>query len=327
MPSWFPNCPPTLKNGIKWGKSMKKLSLIVSVYNEEQGLNEFYKVTSGILDALSGYETEICFINDGSTDKSGELLDAIKSADPDRVKVITFSRNFGHEAAMCAGLDYADGDFLIFMDADLQHPPQKIPEIMEAFENGAEVISMVRTKNPDAGLIKKVTSALFYGLINRLSTAKMEPGASDFFAVAKKPAEVLRANYREKIRFLRGYVQNIGFNKVNLTYEAAKRVAGESHYSIGRLWKLCVNTIVCFSDVPLKAGIAAGLLSGLAGLILIIYTLITRSGAPSGYATIVIALCFMFAVLFLLLGIIGEYIAVIYTENKDRPIYIVKEVK
>ena len=306
---------------------MKKVSLIVSVYNEEKGLRDFYRVTKEVLSGIPGYEFQVLFVNDGSTDKSGEILSELRSVDPDTVKVIEFSRNFGHEAAMCAGLDYADGDFLIFMDADLQHPPKCIPRILSAFENGAEVISMVRTENKDAGLIKNVTSGLFYGLINKLSTAHMEPGASDFFAMAKAPAEVLRHNFREKIRFLRGYVQNIGFNKMNISYEAAPRVAGESHYSIAKLWRLCINTIVCFSDVPLKAGIFAGLLSGLFGIILIIYTLATRQGAPSGYATIVIVLCFMFAVLFVLLGIIGQYIAVIYTELKDRPIYIIKDIR
>lgn len=306
---------------------MKKVSLIVSVYNEEKGLRDFTRVTKEVLSGIPGYEFQMLFVNDGSTDKSGEILSELRAADPETVKVIEFSRNFGHEAAMCAGLDYADGDFLIFMDADLQHPPKCIPQILSAFENGAEVISMVRTENKDAGLIKNVTSGLFYGLINKLSAAHMEPGASDFFAMAKAPAEVLRHNFREKIRFLRGYVQNIGFNKVNITYEAAPRVAGESHYSIAKLWRLCINTIVCFSDVPLKAGIFAGLLSGLFGIILIIYTLATRQGAPGGYATIVIVLCFMFAVLFVLLGIIGQYIAVIYTELKDRPIYIIKDIR
>lgn len=306
---------------------MKKVSLIVSVYNEEKGLRDFTRVTKEVLSGIPGYEFQVLFVNDGSTDKSGEILSELRSGAPETVKVIEFSRNFGHEAAMCAGLDYADGDFLIFMDADLQHPPKCIPRILSAFENGAEVISMVRTENKDAGFIKNVTSGLFYGLINKLSTAHMEPGASDFFAMAKAPAEVLRHNFREKIRFLRGYVQNIGFNKVNISYEAAPRVAGESHYSIAKLWRLCINTIVCFSDVPLKAGIFAGLLSGLFGIILIIYTLATRQGAPSGYATIVIVLCFMFAVLFVLLGIIGQYIAVIYTELKDRPIYIIKDIR
>ncbi|MDO4488568.1 MAG: glycosyltransferase family 2 protein [Eubacteriales bacterium] len=303
------------------------VSLIISVYNEEQGIEQFYSVTKEIVEKIEGYSFEFVFVNDGSADKSQELIDGFKGSDRVSLKRIEFSRNFGHEAAMCAGLDYASGDYLIFMDADLQHPPALIPKILGKFSEGAECISMVRTKNETAGLIKNITSSLFYGLINKLSVMKLEPGASDFFAISKRPAEVLRNNYREKIRFMRGFVQNIGFNKAIIEYEAAKRVAGESHYSLKKLWRLSMDTIVCFSDIPLKAGTFASVISALIGFILIIYTLFTRQGAPSGYATIVIVLCFMFAVLFLLLGIIGQYIAVIYNEMKDRPIYILKDIR
>ena len=243
------------------------------------------------------------------------------------MRVIAFSRNFGHEAAMTAGLDYAAGDYLIFMDADLQHPPACIPEIMEQFREGCEIVSMVRTENRTAGLIKNITSDAFYRLINRMSDMHLEPGASDFFALDRRAAEVLRRNYREKVRFLRGYVQNIGFRKAALPYEAAPRVAGKSHYSLRKLWRFSVDTIICFSNLPLKLGIYAGLFSALLGVILILYTLFTRGGAPSGYATIVILLCFMFAMLFVVVGIIGEYISVIFSELKDRPIYIIKDMQ
>ena len=240
--------------------------------------------------------------------------------------MISFSRNFGHEAAMTAGLDYAAGDYLVFMDADLQHPPALIPEILRRFEEGYDVINMIRTRNETAGAAKNLTSDLFYRLINRISEVKMEPAASDFFAIDRAAADVLRNSYREKVRFLRGFVQNIGFAKTTISYEAAARVAGSSHYSLRKLWKLAMDTIVCFSNVPLKLGIYAGLLSGLLGVLLIIYTLFTRSGAPSGYATIVIVLCFMFAVLFLLLGILGGYIAIMFRELQDRPIYIIENI-
>ena len=317
---------------------MKKISLVVSAYNEEQGLREFYRVTSGILRDFcdrsrnagpdkESYSYGIFFVNDGSSDGTAAILAGFRKLDPEHVSVISFSRNFGHEAAMCAGLDYADGDYLIFMDADLQHPPAEIPKIMEAFENGAEVISMARTKNEDAGKIKNITSGMYYALMNKISSVHLEPNASDFFALSEAPAQVLRENYRDKIRFLRGYVQNIGFRKAVLEYEAAPRVAGESHYSLKKLFRLFVSTVICFSDLPLKAGIYAGILSAVLGLVLIVYTLLTRSGAPGGYATIVIALCFFFAVLFLILGVIGEYISVIYTEMKDRPVYIVRNIE
>ena len=136
-----------------------------------------------------------------------------------------------------------------------------------------------------------------------------------------------KKSYREKVRFLRGYVQNVGFKKTTLEYEAGTRVAGESKYSIKKLFIFSVNTILCFSNMPLKLGIYAGVLSGAAGLIVLIYTLFTRQGAPSGYATIVVLICFMFAMMFLLIGIIGEYIAILFTELKDRPVYIVRETR
>lgn len=305
---------------------MEQVSVIVSVYNEEQGLEKFYRETKGWLEKLPG-DYEILFVDDGSSDGSGEILRHLADEDRDHVRVIAFSRNFGHEAAMTAGLDYAAGDYLIFMDADLQHPPACIPEIIEQFREGYEIVSMVRTENRTAGLIKNITSDAFYRLINRMSDMHLEPGASDFFALDRRAAEVLRRNYREKVRFLRGYVQNIGFRKAALPYEAAPRVAGKSHYSLRKLWRFSVDTIICFSNLPLKLGIYAGLFSALLGVILILYTLFTRGGAPSGYATIVILLCFMFAMLFVVVGIIGEYISVIFSELKDRPIYIIKDMQ
>ena len=160
-----------------------------------------------------------------------------------------------------------------------------------------------------------------------MSDVHFEPNASDFFAVSRKAAEVLKHNYRERVRFLRGYVQNIGFRKTSISYEARPRVAGESKYSLRKLFRFSVNTIMCFSNMPLKLGIFAGILSALIGVGVLIYTLFTRQGAPSGYATIVVVMCFMFAMMFVVIGIIGEYISVLFNELKDRPIYIVEDVK
>ena len=303
---------------------MKKvLSVVVSVYNEEQALPAFYETTRPSLESLP-WDYELLFVDDGSRDRSLSILEKLAEENP-RVKVISFSRNFGHEAAMIAGLDYSTGDGVVCMDADLQHPPECLPRIIRAFEEGNEVISMVRTRNKSAGLIKNITSSGFYWLINCISDVHFEPNASDFFAVSRSVAEVLKGNYREKVRFLRGYVQNVGFQKTTLEYEAGVRVAGESKYSLKKLFIFSVNTILCFSNMPLKLGIYAGILSGAAGMAVLVYTLFTRQGAPSGYATIVVLICFMFAMMFLLIGIIGEYIAILFTELKDRPVYIVRE--
>ncbi len=301
----------------------RTVSVVVSVYNEEKALEAFYAETAEVLRGLS-WDYELLFVNDGSTDQSLSVLKGL-AAEDGRVRIISFSRNFGHEAAMIAGMDYSRGDCVICMDADLQHPPQCIPAILEKMEEGAEVVNMVRTGNKSAGLVKNITSAGFYWLINHISDVRFEPGASDFFALSGRAAKVLKRSYRERVRFLRGYVQNIGFRRVNIQYEAKPRVAGESKYSLKKLFAFSVNTILCFSNMPLKLGIYAGLVSGFLGLVVLVYTLFTRNGSPDGYATIVVLICFMFAMMFFLIGIIGEYIAILFTELKDRPVYIVED--
>lgn len=307
--------------GIQTKEMDRMLSVVVSVYNEEKALEEFYRETTKVLGQIS-WDYELLFVNDGSRDGSQDILDRLAASDS-RVRVVSFSRNFGHEAAMIAGLDYSRGDGIICMDADLQHPPECIPDILAKFEEGYQVINMVRTRNRTAGLVKNITSSGFYWLINRISDVHFEANASDFFAVSRHVALVLKDSYREKVRFLRGYVQNVGFKKTAIEYEARARVAGESKYSIKKLFVFSINTILCFSNMPLKLGIYAGIFSALLGFAVMIYTLFTRKGAPSGYATIVVLICFMFAMMFVIIGIIGEYIAILFTELKDRPIYIV----
>ena len=305
----------------------KKLSVVVSCYNEELALRQFYAETSKVLKSLS-WDYELIFVNDGSQDGSIEILKELAAGD-EKVKVVDFSRNFGHEAAMIAGMDYSSGDGIVCMDADLQHPPEYLPGIIAKLDEGYDVINMVRTKNESAGWFKNFAGAAFYRLINILSDVKFEPNASDFFAVSKKAAKVLKTNYREKVRFLRGYVQNIGFRRTTIEYEARNRVAGESKYSIKKLITFSMNTIMCFSNLPLKLGIYAGGFAGVLGIIMMIYTIWSWAevGTPSGYATTIVLICFMFAILFLIVGIIGNYIAILFAELKDRPIYIVGETK
>jgi glycosyltransferase involved in cell wall biosynthesis len=303
----------------------KKISIVVSAYNEEAALPYFYEEISRVLRTID-WDYELIFVNDGSTDNTRAELYRITQKDR-KAKAVHFSRNFGHEAAMIAGVDYSTGDGIICMDADLQHPPACIPAMLQAFDDGYDVISMVRTKNKDAGWLKNVTSSGFYAVINSMSPTKLEKNASDFFGISARAAAVLKKNYREKVRFLRGYVQSIGFQKKVIEYAAPDRVAGKSKYSIRKLFRFSMDTIMCFSDLPLKLGIYAGVFSGLLGLILLIYTIVTKisRGAPGGYATTIVVICFMFAVLFLIVGIIGEYIGILFAEIKDRPVYIVEE--
>lgn len=299
------------------------LSLVISVYNEEQVLDKFY---SAFIDISKRFEWtyELIFVNDGSTDQSLDILRKIASDDK-LVKIVSFSRNFGHEAAMIAGIDYAKGEYIICMDADLQHPLESIFSIMKKFYDGYDVISMVRVSNVSAGIIKNITSKAFYKIANKLSDQlHLEENASDFFAIDRRAADVLRNNYRERVRFIRGYVQSVGFKRTTLEYTAAERAAGVSHYSIRKLIRLSINTIVNFSNAPLKLGITAGVLSMAAAIVMLICTL-CASEYSRGVNTVITVLLLLFAVLFLIVGIIGEYLAIILSEVKNRPIYIVEQ--
>ncbi len=306
--------------------SNKKISVVVSVYNEEESLSNFYNTTVGVLEECA-WDYELIFVNDGSADKSFLMLKGFAESNK-KVKVVNFSRNFGHEAAMIAGVDYASGDGIVCMDADLQHPPESIPDIIEKFEQGYEVISMIRTENKDATFFGKIASSAFYKLLNLVSPIKFDANSSDFFAFSKQVGDVVRNDYREKIRYLRGYVQSVGFNKTTLKFVARKREAGQSKYNFRKLMRFALNTICSFSDMPLKLGLYSGLGVAVIGVIIMIYTIIAKfvCGAPAGYTTIVVALCFLFAVTLMIVGIIGQYIGILFAEIKDRPIYIVKEV-
>lgn len=299
---------------------IKKLSVVISVYNEVEVLNKFYSAFCA-LKAEFPWEYELIFVDDGSVDGSAEILAGFAREDKN-IRVIRFSRNFGHEAAMLAGIDYAQGDGIVCMDADLQHPLECLFPIAKKLNEGYEVISMVRTANKSAGWLKNVTSKAFYRVINAMSErTSFEENASDFFAISSRVACVLRMNYREKSRFLRGYVQSVGFRKTTLEYTAAERAGGASHYSLKKLMNFAVTSIVSFSDLPLKLGLYA---SGISLVGCIGFAI----GAAAGfreYKVILAIVCFLFAVLFGLLGVMGEYLAVAFQELKNRPIYIVEK--
>lgn len=308
-------------------KLVNKVSVVVSIYNEEESIEKFYSVCSAELNALNR-DYELIFVNDGSKDNSLSMLQDIARNDK-KVVVIEFSKNFGHEAAMIAGIDYAKGDCIICMDGDLQHPPKCIHDIVAKFDEGYEIVSMVRTERKDGGFFRKFTSNAFYGVLNKLSGASFIRNSSDFFAINDKVANVLRRDYREKVRYLRGYVQSVGFKATSLEFTAAAREAGESKYSFKSLLNFSTNTILSFSDTPLKAGIGFGAFVAIIGVIVMVATYIDKyifKNTPDGYPTIIVVLCFMFAAQFLLLGIIGEYISVLFKETKDRPIYIVSTI-
>ena len=307
----------------------KTLSIVVSVYNEEDVLEKFKsRIEEELKKIQEKWNYEVLFINDGSKDKSGEILNQFAEQCP-WIKVVHFSRNFGHESAMIAGIDRAEGEFIICMDADLQNPPEEIHRMIQQYELGYDVVLMTRKENKDAGFRKNLTSKLFYGIFNGVSSVKFEQSVSDFFGISITVAEILRKKYREVNRYLRGYIQNVGFQRVILEYKAADRAGGHSKYSFKKLFNVALDALTCFSKTPLRAGLYVGIISGILSFFLIVYYGISYwiQGEGNGMILLCFFLFLFFTVLFLVLGIMGEYIGVLLEEVKDRPIYLVKEEK
>ncbi|HRV89054.1 MAG TPA: glycosyltransferase family 2 protein [Prolixibacteraceae bacterium] len=307
----------------------EKVSVIFSVFNEEGSLPALF---NGLrqLAGRQGGEWEFLFVDDGSNDASAALIRQFcTEATPEvTVRLIRFSRNFGHEAAMIAGIDHASGEALLCLDADLQHPLAMIPGMIDRYRKGKEIVIMNRKSNLGNSPAGNFFSSLFYGLINRLSPDKLQKNSSDFFLISRQVAELLRHDFRERNRFLRGIIQIIGFPSDALTYEAPARIAGKTKYSFLKLTRLTARAITSFSNAPLYLGIWFGFFFALLSLILGLYSLwvfFFGQTPPSGYTTIILFLSVSFAILFFLIGIIGIYTGYLFDEQKKRPLYIVEE--
>ena len=310
---------------MKIGIKQIDCSIVASVFNEEESVMLFYESLSETLAGLQ-ISYEIIFVNDGSTDNSLTILKNIAASD-ERVKIIDFSKNFGHEAAMIAGIDHACGEAVICMDSDLQHPPAIIAEMLRKKAEGFDVINMVRTASK-AGAVKRFNSKTFYKFINSISSVKLVENASDFFLISQKVCKVLRADFRERTRFLRGIIQLVGFKKTTIEYVAPKRVAGKSKYSFWKLLKLSLTAISSFSKIPLQLGIFTGLIFSAISLILIIFSFIMwiLEKAIPGYTTLIIFMSAFAGIQLFVTGLIGQYISYVFDEVKGRPSYIVDEV-
>lgn len=303
------------------------LSIVVSVYNEDEVLKAFFIQLENALNSIEGVK-EIIFVNDGSSDSSLSQLLSLKS-NLNRVKVINFSRNFGHEAAMLAGIDYSCGKAVICLDADLQHPPEIIKKMYEKYSQGYDVINMVRIANHGSTITKKLTSKFYYWFFNKVSSVKLEENASDFFLISQKVANILKADYRERNRYIRGFIQIIGFKKTTIEFIAPQRGAGESKYNISALFTLSIHSIFTFSHLPLRLGVIASGVVGCFALGVTLYSVVMKflGYAPTGYTTIVVLISLLFSIQFFITGMIGEYLGLIFAENKKRPIYLVDFVQ
>ena len=304
---------------------MSLISVVVPVYNEELMMKDFYDELRRTMDGLK-HPFEIILVNDGSLDGSLALIKRLRAGDQ-RIKIISLSRNFGHQAALTAGLDVAKGNAVIMMDADLQHPPQLIPELIRHWEMGYEVVYTIRKETEKVGFFKKHSSAFFYRVLGLLTNVQVSQGASDFRLLDQKVVERFRM-IKEKARFLRGLVNWLGFRQVSVEFSAPGRPAGGSKYSLKRMMKFAIDGITTFSGAPLQLAMYLGFLIALLAFLYLAYAIIIRlftDAAMPGWASLIATVLFLGGVQLITLGIMGEYIYRIYEEVKQRPIYIVDE--
>jgi len=302
------------------------LSVVVPCYNEQEVLRATHERLTGVLAGLSALDYELIFVNDGSRDDTQPILMQLQLVDP-HVRVLLLSRNFGHQVAVTAGLEEASGDAVVIIDADLQDPPEVIPEMVQLWQAGNDVVYGLRVDRQGESKFKLWTAKIFYRLINRLSETKMPFDAGDFRLLDRRVVEVINA-MPERARFLRGMVSWAGFRQVSLPYERAARHAGATKYPLKKMIHFAMDGIISFSLVPLKLAIWTGFLAiwiAVAGIIVAIIDRLMDKNLTRGWASLFVAVLFMGGVQLVSLGIIGEYLGRIYTEVKRRPLYVVQE--
>ena len=301
------------------------ISVIVPLYNEEEVIGESYRRLSAVLASLEE-DYELLFVNDGSRDRTFELARAIVEKDP-RVALIDFSRNFGHQMAVSAGLMQARGDAVVIIDADLQDPPELIPKMVEMWHGGAEVVYGKRVSRKGESAFKKLTAFCYYRVLDALSGWKIPKDTGDFRLMDRKVADALRA-MPEHNRFLRGMVSWVGFRQVPLEFERQERFAGETKYPLKKMLKLAADGIFSFSGKPFGVMRALGGLLLLAGLLLVLTLLIAQAmwGGVEGWAYVLGTLVALGGLNLLALGVCGVYFERMYDELKGRPLYVVRQV-
>lgn len=302
------------------------VSIVVPCYNEEAVLGELHGRLASVLEQIGGLDGEIVYVDDGSSDETRELLRQ-RQAEDSRVRVVSLSRNFGHQIAVTAGLEHASGDAVVIIDADLQDPPEVIPEMIARWRDGYHVVYGLRTDRPGETAFKLWTAKLFYRFINRLSKVKIPVDVGDFRLLDRRVVDVL-LSMPERDRFLRGMVSWIGFRQAAVMYSRAERRAGESKYPLLKMFQFAADGVLSFSLTPLRLALWVGFLSIGLSFAGILYALIIRlytNDWVRGWTSIFTAVLFIGGAQLVTLGIIGEYIGRIYAEVKRRPLYVVEE--
>jgi glycosyltransferase involved in cell wall biosynthesis len=303
------------------------ISLVVPFYNEEEGIAIFYKTISQALSGISSASFEIVCVDDGSKDKTLELLKTLAQKD-DRLVVIEFSRNFGKEAALTAGIDHATGDAVIPLDADLQDPPSLIGEMIEEWKNGNDVVLAKRMDRSSDSFLKRKTAEAFYRLHNKMSQVKIPENVGDFRLMDRQVVDAIKT-LPERQRFMKGLFAWVGFKTKTIGYTRDSRSAGETKFSGWKLWNFALEGITSFSTSPLRIwtyiGSIGAILTFCYGLYIVIKTIEYGRDVP-GYASLLVAVLFFGSLQLISVGLLGEYIGRIYLESKQRPQYIVRKV-
>lgn len=308
---------------------MKKLSVIVPCYNEELVITESYRRTKEALLSMS-IDTEIIYINDGSRDKTHEMLDAIADADP-TVKVIHFSRNFGHQPAVTAGINHCDADLAVILDADMQDPPELMPQILALQEKeNANVVYCVRKSREGESLFKKFTAKAFYRLLNYMSDVNFPLDTGDFRMIDRKIMDQFD-RFQERGKYIRGLISWLGYKQVPFYYEREARIAGETKYPLSKMWKFASTAMLYFSKKPLRLATSLGFIAVLVGIILAAWFTLGKiygfSNAESGWTSIMTSVIFFGGVQLLTVGVLGQYVGILFDEIKARPEYIIDDKK
>lgn len=302
------------------------LSVVVPVFNEVDGIDAFHERIKAVCIGLEDLEHELLFVDDGSSDGSLERLQAIAASDP-AVRIIKFSRNFGHQIAITAGIDHARGDAIVVIDADLQDPPETIVDFVAKWRDGYDVVYGVRASRDGETRAKLWTASAFYRLLRRFTKVEIPVDVGDFRLMSRRSAGVLKG-MREKDRFVRGLVSWMGYEQVGVPYHREARHAGETKYPYRKMVKFAVDGITSFSSAPLRLASWLGYLASFLAFAYLASVFIQKAmGATiQGWATIMVAMLFLGGVQLICLGIIGEYIGRIFTEIKPRPMYVVEEI-
>lgn len=304
---------------------MKLITLIIPCYNEKEVLPFLIKRLNDVTESLINYQFEYLFVDDGSTDTTLDLIKGYSETD-DKIRYIELSRNFGKEIGMLAGMDYAAGDAVIIIDADLQHPPEKIIEMIEWWEKGYDDVYTVRL-NREESYFKKVTSKLYYKLLQKMTEENIYPNSGDFRLLDRKCVNAL-TSMRESERYTKGMYGWIGFEKKELTYTEEERVAGDTKWHFKQLLKLAIDGITSYSTIPLRMSSVLGIIISIIGFVFLVIEIIKiliNGPEVAGYGTLLVGILFMGGIQLISLGIIGEYLSRIFIETKERPPYLVNE--